>query len=163
MNTKVVTVAVVLLVASAGALFAQQAWGFGGRGDRSEAGSGPVMQQDDRGGFRGDAHGGFRRRRGGGMRGGMMGAFRDAEEIELSGTIQLTEDEAPVLRVGSEEYTLIVHPALAEEIDVSSGARISVEGLAITRAESDLTGDESIVMVRVMQVGNTRYVMPAPR
>lgn len=156
MNTKVVTVAVVLLVASAGALFAQQAWGFGGRGDRAEAESGPMTQRDARGGFRGQ---GGR----GGMRGGMMGAFRDAEEVELSGTIQLTEDEAPVLRVGSAEYTLIVHPALAEEIDVSSGARVSVEGFAITRAESDLTGDESIVMVRVMQVGNTRYVMPTPR
>lgn len=83
------------------------------------------------------------------------------EEVELAGRLQLQSGELPVLVSGGQEYTLRIAPALSAELDVTSGQQASVTGYLGERQVPDLLGSERVVMVRSIEVGGTKYVMPS--
>ena len=83
------------------------------------------------------------------------------EEVELSGRLQLQSGELPVLVSDGQEYTLRIAPALSAELDVTSGQQASVSGFLVERQSLDLMGSERVVMVRSIEVGGTKYVMPS--
>lgn len=94
------------------------------------------------------------------------GAFMGApgttpEEVELSGRLQLQSGQLPVLVSGGQEYTLRIAPTLSAELDVTSGQQASVSGYLVERQSMDLLGSERVVMVRSIEVGGTKYVMPS--
>lgn len=91
---------------------------------------------------------------------GVGPAADEAEEVELTGRLRLVEDEAPVLVASGTEYVLHIAPAMATEIEVSNNQQVTVEGFAIERPSMDLLGTDTIVHVRVMEVGNDRYILP---
>lgn len=84
----------------------------------------------------------------------------EQEEVELTGRLQLAEDELPVLLAGGQEYTLLIPPTLAAEIEVSNNQQVSVEGLSVERPSFDLLGNDTFVHVRVIEIGNDRYILP---
>ena len=90
------------------------------------------------------------------------GGATEAEEVRLTGRIRLVEDEFPVLVVDGEEYTLRISPSLVGEIEVTNNREVSVEGFAIERSSYDLLGSDTIVHVRVFQVGDERYIASEP-
>lgn len=140
MNRKVLVITAALLATGAIAAFAQARGGnTGGNAygyNRYDEQQQHAQQQNGRG----------------------YGIPSDAEEVELSGTIQITEDELPVLKVGSDEYTLMIPPALATEIEVQNNARVQITGYAFEGRNFDLTGNDQIVHVRILQIGNNRYI-----
>lgn len=95
--------------------------------------------------------------------GAMMGFAGDVEESELSGTLQLAEGTAPKLVVDSETYTLVIPPTLAGEVSVDNGDTIQVTGFAFECPNADLLGVENVMHVRVLQVGNDRYISAGRR
>ncbi|MFW5689309.1 MAG: hypothetical protein ACOC1U_07045 [Spirochaetota bacterium] len=89
------------------------------------------------------------------------GAFAEAPELQtLEGRLELEDGERPVLVVGGEEYTLMINRVLAAELDVSDGARVTIEGVVVTVPGRDLLGDDIIVMVRAVEANGTRVVVP---
>ncbi|TVQ37520.1 MAG: hypothetical protein EA384_11675 [Spirochaetaceae bacterium] len=96
-------------------------------------------------------------------RGGMTGPRSAAQidEVELTGRLVLAENELPVLVSGGVEYTLRIPPALSTELQVSSGQQAAISGYLVERASFDLLTTQRQVMVRSMEVGGTRYVLPA--
>lgn len=96
------------------------------------------------------------------MRGGAVGPRGGGsfEEVELAGRLRLAANELPVLISGGQEYTLRIPPALSAEFSVSNGQQATVSGYLIERASFDLLGTQRVVMVRAIEVGGTRYVMP---
>ncbi len=91
---------------------------------------------------------------------GQAAGNADVEEIELTGRLRLERDQLPVLTVDGREYTLRIAPALSAEFEVRNGQEVSVSGFLLERPSRDLLGTTSIVMVRAIEVGGTRYVMP---
>lgn len=87
----------------------------------------------------------------------------DVEEVELSGVLRLAEGERPVLVVGSREYVLALHPALTQDLDVSSGERVSLEGVMIERDSFDLISTITVVRVHAIEADGTRHVLATPR
>ena len=90
------------------------------------------------------------------------GGATDAEEVRLTGRIRLTEDEPPVLVADGEEYTLRIARSLVGEIEVTDNREVTVEGVAFERPSYDLLGSDTIVHVRVFQVGDDRYIASEP-
>ena len=94
-------------------------------------------------------------------RGGMMGPAASAEEVELTGRLRLVRDQLPVLVSGADEYVLRISPALSSEFQVTNNQQVSVSGVMVEHQSRDLLGTTRTVMVRSMEVGGTRYVMPS--
>lgn len=94
-------------------------------------------------------------------RGGMMGPAASAEEVELTGRLRLVRDQLPVLVSGANEYVLRISPALSSEFQVTNNQQVSVSGFMVEHQSRDLLGTTRAVMVRSMEVGGTRYVMPS--
>jgi len=163
MNRKVLVLSVSMLLVGAVAVFAQAGpGGMNGRGGTngsSRGGFAPGMMNDD---FRGQTSG----QMGGRFADPRMGfgfAAEDAEEVELTGTLQLSEGETPVLKVGTSEYSLFIPPMIASEIDVQNGTRVQVTGLSFSAPNPDLVSNETIVHVRILQIGNDRYISAGGR
>lgn len=100
------------------------------------------------------------------MRGGAVGSFAapgfsEAEEVELTGRLKLERDQLPALVAAGREYTLRIAAALSAELEVADGQEVTVSGYLMERASRDLLGTTTIVMVRAVEAGGTRYVMPA--
>ncbi|TVR04593.1 MAG: hypothetical protein EA403_04675 [Spirochaetaceae bacterium] len=93
-------------------------------------------------------------------RGGMMGPAASAEEVELTGRLRLVREQLPVLVSGTNEYVLRISPALSSEFQVTNNQQVSVSGFMVEHQSRDLLGTTRTVMVRSMEVGGTRYVMP---
>ena len=93
-------------------------------------------------------------------RGGMMGPAASAEEVELTGRLRLVRDEFPVLVSGANEYVLRISPVLSSEFQVTNNQQVSVSGVMVEHQSRDLLGTTRTVMVRSIDVGGTRYVMP---
>ena len=96
-------------------------------------------------------------------RGGMMGPAGDVEEVELSGRLRLISNELPVLVSGADEYTLRISPVLSSEFTATDGQQVSVSGFLMERPSRDLLGTSRNVMVRTIEIGGSRYVMPQGR
>ena len=95
------------------------------------------------------------------MRGGLMGrALSSAEEVELTGRLRLVRDQLPVLVSGTDEYVLRISPALSSEFQVTNDQQVRVSGFMVEHQSRDLLGTTRTVMVRSIDVGGTRYVMP---
>tara|TARA_B100000614_G_scaffold249707_1_gene259015 strand:+ start:523 stop:1047 length:525 start_codon:yes stop_codon:yes gene_type:complete len=86
---------------------------------------------------------------------------QDAEETELTGRLQLAEDQAPVLTSGGTDYVLHIHPALAQEVSVRNGQTITVTGYVANVASPDLLGEDHFVRVTAIEVDGTRVVLPS--
>ena len=115
-------------------------------------GRGPGMMGDQSG-----TYGGY-----GPMHGGRQGAsIEDLEEETVSGRVQLREGELPTLTSGGTTYSLHIPWALTEEISVSNGQQVTVEGYLTTVRSVDLIGDETILRVRALESDGTRVVLPS--
>lgn len=120
-----------------------------------------------RGGF--DARPGFDRsmpmNRGGSFGGprGMMGSADAGEEIEVSGTLQLAAGQVPKLAAGGTTYELMLPPALTGQVTVQNNQRITVKGWAVSQPSFDLLTTTNRLMVRELQVGTNRYILPSRR
>lgn len=91
-----------------------------------------------------------------------LGTTGATEEQELSGRLQLAENEIPVLQAGGEEYLLHLHPTLASEIDVRNGQQVTVEGWVHEAASRDLLGTDQHLRVTAMEVDGNRVVLSEP-
>ncbi len=91
---------------------------------------------------------------------GMFWNNQDLEETELAGRLQLAKDEVPVLVVGTEQYQLMIPPALAAEIDVENNERISVTGYETEFANPDLLGSTKVIRVRAIEADGKTVVLP---
>lgn len=92
-----------------------------------------------------------------------QGSFWDSEELEesdLTGRLQLAENEVPVLVVGADEYQLMIPPILAAEIEVENNERISVTGYTTEFANPDLLGSTKVMHVRAIEADGERVVLP---
>ncbi|MFW5643582.1 MAG: hypothetical protein ACOCYQ_06095 [Alkalispirochaeta sp.] len=92
-----------------------------------------------------------------------QGTFRNNDEIEesdLTGRLQLAENEFPVLVVGADQYQLMIPPALAAEIDVENNERISVTGYATEFSNPDLLGSTKVMHVRAIEADGEKVVLP---
>jgi hypothetical protein len=84
----------------------------------------------------------------------------EIEESDLTGRLQLAENEIPVLVVGADQYQLMIPPALAGEIDVENNERISVTGYATEFASPDLLGNTKVFHVRAIEADGEKVVLP---
>jgi hypothetical protein len=82
------------------------------------------------------------------------------EETELSGRLQLAENEIPVLVVGTESYQLMINPTLASEVEVENNERISVSGYVTEFSDPDLLGTTKVVHVQAIEADGIRVVLP---
>lgn len=55
--------------------------------------------------------------------------YLDKDLLELSGTLELINGEAPILNVGSEKYTLMVPYHLLYNLDIKNGEDALVKGI----------------------------------
>lgn len=102
-------------------------------------------------------------------RGGMMGpmgatggwAGAESEEVELTGQLRLAADELPVLVSGGTEYVLRIAPALAAEFQARNGQQVTVSGYLFETRSRDLITTTRSVMVQSIEIGGTKYVLPA--
>lgn len=86
----------------------------------------------------------------------------ETEEVSLTGMLNLQEGRLPLLQADGMEYVLMIPPALAAELDVEDGERITVEGVSVERQSQDLLGSTTYVAVRVVQIGSDRFVAVGP-
>ncbi|MEX2442734.1 MAG: hypothetical protein WD492_03950 [Alkalispirochaeta sp.] len=115
-------------------------------------GRGPGMMGDPSG-----TYGGY-----GPMHGGRHGmVLDDVEEATVAGRIQLQEGELPTISSGGTTYSLHIPWVLTEELSISDGQQVTVEGYVTTARSFDLIGEETILRVRAMESDGTRVVLPS--
>ncbi|MFW5694242.1 MAG: hypothetical protein ACOCYB_03680 [Alkalispirochaeta sp.] len=138
---KKTTIIAVSMAVLATMLVSAQAWN----------GRGPGMTGDQTG-----MHGGF-----GPMHSGQGGfAAGDLEEETVSGRIQLQEGELPSITSGGTTYSLHIPWVLTEELAMSDGQQITVEGYVTSVQSFDLVNEETILRVRAVESDGTRVVLP---
>jgi len=91
---------------------------------------------------------------------GMFWNSEELEESDLTGRLQLAENEVPVLVVGADQYQLMIPPALAAEIDVENNERISVTGYETEFSNPDLLGSTKVMHVRAIEADGEKVVLP---
>jgi len=82
------------------------------------------------------------------------------ESVKQSGRLVLTAGELPTLSVGNTDYTLRIHPAITNEVELKSGQTITVEGDLVEVTSRDLMTTYRIIHVTALESGGTRVIAP---
>ncbi len=114
--------------------------------------SGPGFQGSDGWGFHGPGMGGPGY--------GYAGRDVEVEEVQRTGRLVLAENEFPAMTVGSVTYTLRIHPALIDEVNLRNGQEITVTGDLVEMKSPDLLTTYRVIHVATLESGGTKFVAP---